>query len=97
MGWWLGSAGERACATLTIAALGAIVSAVSGSTIWELCRRADDERERARLVIPLTVGRFRVCKRGLKCAVERELVYSTFQTDAHGVDGRARERDHNMI
>ena len=95
MGWWLQMAGERACATLTIVMLGAVVSIVSGSTICKLCRCADEERERARLVIPLTVGRFRLVERGLKWYVEGELVYIPFALDAHGVDGRARERDHN--
>jgi len=36
MGRWLRMAGERTCATLTIAVLGAIVSVVSRSTIWKL-------------------------------------------------------------
>ena len=80
---------------MTIAALGAIVSAVSGSTIWELCRRADDERERARLVIPLKVGRFRVLGIELASSIARVARYGTHAVDAHGVDGRARERDHD--
>ena len=80
---------------LTITLLGAVVSAVSRSTIWKLCRRADEERERARLVIPLTVGRFRLVEPGLKWYVERELGYIPFAVDAHGMDGRRRQRDHN--
>ena len=51
----------------------------------------------AQLVIPATVGRFRVFRRSLKCHVGRGLGYMTFTFDAHDVDGRARERDDNTI
>ena len=95
---WLGPAGERACSTLTIAVLVAVISVDSRSTIWQLRRRADGECcGAARLVIPATVGRFRVFRRGLKWYVGRGLGYMTITFDAHGVDGRARQRDDNTI
>ena len=95
MGRWLQVAGKRACATLTITVLGAVVSAVSRSTIWQLRHRADEERERTRLVIPITVGRFRVLERRADSYVERELVYIRICDATHGVDGRRHEREHN--
>ena len=49
----------------------------------------------ARPVIPLMVGRFRVCKRGLKCSAERELGYRTFQTGLENSKASDGEREHN--
>ena len=47
--------------------------------------------------VPLTVGRVRLFGRDLKWYVAQEVGYIPIAVGEHGVDGRRREREHNMI